>query len=203
VAKGLEAEGFPCVLVEPGPEGALNGVRRGLKNVVCASMEDANFRPGSIGAAGLFDVVEHIEDDRAFLRGLRSLLKPGARVYITVPAFQALWSSEDVYAGHYRRYSVRTLTEALRQSGFEVEYISYFFWFLTLPVFLFRTLPSLLGFRKEKPVGSYAREHSGGLGLLSGVVGWAPALERRRMRAGKSMPFGGSCLAVARRSEGV
>jgi SAM-dependent methyltransferase len=201
VAKGLESAGFPSVLVEPGAQGALNGIRRGLKNVVCATMEDASFRPGCIGAIGLFDVVEHIEDDRAFLRSLRSLLKPRGRLYVTVPALQILWSSEDAYAGHHRRYSARTLREALTDSGFEVEYMSYFFWLLPLPVFLFRTVPSLLGFGREKPKESYAREHSGGGGLVSRVVERALAMERRRMRSGKSMPFGGSCLAVACRSD--
>lgn len=199
VAKGLEAMGFPCVLVEPGPEGAANGVRRGLQSVVCATLEGANFRPGIIGAAGLFDVVEHLEDDTAFLRNLHSLMKPGGRVYLTVPAFQMLWSSEDDFAGHHRRYSMRTLTESLTQSGFEVEYISYFFWLLTLPVFLLRTIPTLLGLRKGKPTENHAREHSAGSGLLGRLLDAALNLERSRMRRGRQMPFGGSCLAVARR----
>ncbi|HQZ16505.1 MAG TPA: class I SAM-dependent methyltransferase [Vicinamibacteria bacterium] len=199
VAKGLEAEGFPCVLVEPGPQGAANGVKRGLKNVVCATVEGANFRPGSIGAAGLFDVVEHIEDDVAFLRSLHSLMRPGGRLYLTVPAFQMLWSSEDDYAGHHRRYSTRTLTGSLSKAGFEVEYISYFFWFLTLPVFLLRTLPSFLGLRKQKPAENHAREHSAGSGLVSRVVDGLLDFERGRMRQKKRMPLGGSCIAVARR----
>jgi SAM-dependent methyltransferase len=199
VAKRLEGEGFPCVLVEPGMQGAANGVKRGLKNVVCATLEDANFRQGSMAAAGLFDVVEHIEDDRAFLLKLHSLMTTQGRLYVTVPAFEILWSSEDVHAGHHRRYSVRTLGEALRESGFEVEYISYFFWFLALPVFLFRTVPGLLRPLKEKPIQSYAREHSGGTGLVSLLMERALAWEKRRMHAGKGMPFGSSCLAVARR----
>lgn len=191
MAKGLEAEGFPCVLVEPGPQGAANGVKRGLKNVVCATVEGANFRPGSIGAAGLFDVVEHIEDDVAFLRSLHSLMRPGGRLYLTVPAFQMLWSSEDDYAGHHRRYSTRTLTGSLNKAGFEVEYISYFFWFLTLPVFLLRTLPSFLGLRKQKPAENHAREHSAGSGLVSRVVDGLLDFERGRMRQKKRMPLGG------------
>jgi SAM-dependent methyltransferase len=166
---------------------------------VCATVEDAKFQPGRIGAAGLFDVVEHIENDVSFLGGLHSLMRPGGRLYLTVPAFQALWSSEDEYAGHHRRYSTRTLGASLRQAGFEVEYISYFFWFHTLPVFLLRTVPSFLGLRQNKPAENHAREHSTGSGLVSRVVDGLLDFERRRLRLGKRMPFGGSCFAVARR----
>lgn len=204
VAKGLEAEGFPCVLVEPGEQGAANGVKRGLRTVICSTLEGANFRPGTIGAAGLFDVVEHIQDPAAFLRNLHSLMRPGGRVYVTVPAFEMLWSSEDAYAGHHRRYSARTLREALGGAGFEVEYVSYFFWFLILPVFLFRTIPSLLGLRRARPsAADYAREHSRGPGFLAPLIDAALDYERGRIRRRKRIPFGGSCLAVARRIERV
>jgi hypothetical protein len=65
VAKGLMEAGFDCVLVEPGREGARKALERGVENVVCATLESADFYPGALSNVGLFDVVEHIEDDGA------------------------------------------------------------------------------------------------------------------------------------------
>ena len=43
----------------------------------------------------LFDVIEHVKEDGASLQVLASLLKPGGRFVITVPAFNFLWSQHD------------------------------------------------------------------------------------------------------------
>src|SRR5262249_14522534 len=127
VAMGLERAGFPAVVIEPGPAGAVNACRRGLRNVLCVTVEAAGCRPWPLSSVGLFDVLEHIEDDVAFLRSLRRLLKPGGRLYVTVPAFPPLWSAEDEHAGHFRRYTRRSLNEVLERGGFRAECLTYFF----------------------------------------------------------------------------
>jgi hypothetical protein len=48
-------------------------------------------------------------------------------VIVTVPAFQALFSSHDRFLGHYRRYSNRQLRALLEGAGLTVSYIGYFF----------------------------------------------------------------------------
>src|SRR5690606_21548140 len=113
VARGLAAAGFPAVVIEPGPTGARNAQARGLSPVVCAALDDAGFLPGSVPAAGLFDVLEHIEDDLGAMATLSALLPPGGRVYLTVPAYQWLWSSEDELGGHHRRYTRASLARAV------------------------------------------------------------------------------------------
>lgn len=55
------------------------------------------------------DVLEHIEDDVEALKSWLQFLKPGGIVFITVPAFQFLWSSHDVLLEHKRRYSISSL----------------------------------------------------------------------------------------------
>lgn len=89
----------------------------------------------------LMDVIEHIEDDRAFLGGLRSRSWVGidTRFLITVPAFQSLFSSHDTFLGHYRRYSNATLRRLVEASGFTVIAIGYFFGSL-LPLRLLQVL---------------------------------------------------------------
>ena len=122
-----------------------NALKREIRHVVHATLEDAGVRPGTIPVVGLFDVVEHIPGDLEFLNSIRSLLVPGGRVYITVPAYEWLWSDEDVSAGHSRRYTVSALRRVLEQAGFSVEMATYFFGFLPLPILLRRVLPYRLG----------------------------------------------------------
>ncbi len=62
VSRALESAGFPTVLVEPGPTGVRNARVRGLPSVVCGTLASAGFRAACMDAAGLFDVLEHIQD---------------------------------------------------------------------------------------------------------------------------------------------
>jgi SAM-dependent methyltransferase len=198
VAAALERSGFPVVLVEPGAAGARHAARRGLRQVVCATVAEAGFAPHSLPAVGLFDVIEHIEDDADFLRGLCRVMRPEGRLYVTVPAYPALWSAEDDHAGHRRRYSRKTLAAVLTAAGFEIEYLTCFFWFLPLPVWVFRTLPSRLGIRSATSVRQTSREHSAGGSAQRWLLDRLLACERGRIANGRLVPFGGSCLAVAR-----
>jgi SAM-dependent methyltransferase len=199
VAAGIEKAGYPTVLVEPGPAGVANARRRGLRTIVRATTASAGFAPAALPAVGLFDVLEHIEDDIGFLRSLHTLLQPGGRIYLTVPAYRLLWSQEDVFAGHHRRYTTRSLAAALSAAGFQVEYRSYFFWFLPLPVFLLRAVPSWLGWRGKPSAKSAQKEHARGGGLSGWLLAKALAWERGRLARGWTMPMGSSCFAVARR----
>jgi SAM-dependent methyltransferase len=85
VAKAMQDAGIEVVLVEPGAAGAANARERGIQHVVCATLEDAGFIPASLPAIGLFDVVEHMEDDRKFLELVRTHLSPGGRSLTTLP----------------------------------------------------------------------------------------------------------------------
>lgn len=201
VAQGLEQAGFDAVVVEPGAAGAQAAKARGLKRVVHASLEDANFRSESLPAIGLFDVVEHIEDDAAFLALARPLLKPGGRLYLTVPAYSALWSAEDEYSGHYRRYSKDSISQVLESAGFSVLFASYIFRFLPLPIFVFRSLPFRLGLRGKglHESAKVSRDHSPGGEVTSKIIDMMLRPELRRISAGNPMSFGGSCLVAATR----
>ncbi|MBZ5581604.1 MAG: class I SAM-dependent methyltransferase [Acidobacteriia bacterium] len=141
VALAIQESGFDVVVVEPGPDGARNARRRGIRSVICATVENAGFLDRSMAAAGLFDVLEHIEDDLGFLKSLARRLLAGGRLYLTVPAFSALWSQEDNDAGHYRRYTLRQLRNVLERAGLEAEYLTYFFACLPAPILLSRGAP--------------------------------------------------------------
>jgi SAM-dependent methyltransferase len=135
---------------------------------------------------GLFDVVEHIEDDRAFLVRLRSILNDRGILIITVPAFQFLWSAHDVNLHHFRRYTRRQMRELLDETGYSVEFISYWNMSLFFPAAMMRIL---------------GRSGESGLSLpgifdalLLGVI----KIEAMIMRV-VPLPFGTSLVAVARK----
>ncbi len=85
---------------------------------------------GTYDLIGLFDVLEHIEDDIGSLVALGQRLAPGGKILVTVPALPSLWSGHDVRHHHFRRYTSASLAEAARQAGLKVRYSSYFNFFL-------------------------------------------------------------------------
>ena len=125
VSLGLTEAGFETVLVEPGNAGVMNAKTRGLKNIICATTGSAKFKRESLSAVGLFDVVEHIENDVLFLQEIHGLLEKNSFLYLTVPAYSLLWSNDDVTAGHYRRYKLSEINKVLELAGYSIEYSTY------------------------------------------------------------------------------
>lgn len=200
VARGLAEVGYEVVLVEPGPQGARNAKRRGLANVVCATIEAADFLPHSLPAIGLFDVVEHVADDRGFLSSMSTLLEPGGWIFITVPAYPWLWSQEDMDAGHFRRYTRASILAVLDACGLQVEFLSSFFRPLPLPILILRALPHRLGIRRTSALAAKGRrEHAIGGGPLPALLDQMLRAEVANIEAEHAMTMGGSILVVARR----
>lgn len=75
----------------------------------------------------LMDVLEHVDDDLAFLRSLAGGAKRGTRFFITVPAFPRLWSGHDVFLGHRRRYTLSGLRRVVKDAGLEEKKAGYYF----------------------------------------------------------------------------
>ncbi len=200
VAKALQEAGIQCVLVEPGVSGAINANERGIENVICATLEDAGFEENSLPAVGLFDVVEHIEDDYAFLSLVFSRIKPGGHVFITVPAHKWLWSDEDSHAGHFRRYTIKSLNNRLRDAGFQVVFQTYFFSLLPLPILLFRSIPSRIGLYKQpENLEKYRKDHRPKTGVVQKILDGFWKYELKRIKRKSMVPFGGSVLMVGKK----
>ncbi len=72
------------------------------------------------------NVLEHIEDDRAALSSMRSLLEKDGRLVLLVPAFQWLFGTLDAALSHFRRYTKRSLRTVLAETGFRVVHLEYF-----------------------------------------------------------------------------
>ena len=75
---------------------------------------------------GAFDVIEHIDDDRAALDAIASTLKPGGKFVMTVPAHQWMWSAHDNVNHHKRRYSKAALRHLIEGSPLKLQRLGYF-----------------------------------------------------------------------------
>ena len=100
------------------------------------------------------DVFEHIEDDKKAAKLLYQHLKPGARLFVTVPSFMFLWSRHDEDNEHFRRYTKGSIIELFTSAGFSIETIRYWNSTLLIPIFLRRNVHRILG-RKEWRGDSY------------------------------------------------
>ena len=83
----------------------------------------ARFMPDSCVC---LNVLEHIEDDLAALRNIRSMLDDGGCAIILVPCGQSIYNSLDEELGHFRRYSEDQLRERMTAAGFDVDTILRF-----------------------------------------------------------------------------
>lgn len=198
VSLELEKNGINTCLVEPGIEGILNAQKRKLKNLVCASFEEAHFYKNSLPAVGIFDVLEHIHNDDAFLSGLSEALVYNGRLFLTAPAFNALWSPEDDYAGHFRRYTIKSISRKLEAVNFKVEYGSYIFSILPVPIFLFRSIPGRIFKKKQnrpEKMQKQCRKRTGTMGkILNSILKKELSMIKRK----RKIAIGSSCLLVAR-----
>lgn len=96
------------------------------------------------------NVLEHIEDDGKCLRELTTLLEPGGRIGIYVPAFMLLFSDLDRSVGHYRRYRKKDLIKKAEGAGLTVikcQYVDSIGFFASL-------LIKILGWKSTGNIGS-------------------------------------------------
>jgi SAM-dependent methyltransferase len=149
MASRLASAGYEVVAVEPLDVGAEAVARRGDTLVFCGSLEDLELPDTCLPVVGLFDVIEHLSEPAKLLREVRRVLEPGGCAAVTVPAFRALWSSEDEVAGHHRRYTRRDLDTLMRSSGFDVVSSQYMFATLLVPALFLRALPYRVGMRRS------------------------------------------------------
>ena len=141
---------------------------------------------------GAFDVLEHIEEYPAVLRQMFRACRPGGGILLTVPQHRFLWSAQDEYACHKRRFSRGELVREVRRAGFSVLRTTSFV-SLPFPLLLFSRLRK--GRRADFDPFSEVRLPRAVNACLGGVL----ALERVGIAAGLSLPFGGSLLLAARR----
>jgi SAM-dependent methyltransferase len=142
---------------------------------------------------GVFDVLEHLDDDEHALREMYRSTTVGGGVIATVPQHPFLWSALDEYSHHRRRYTRAQMIGVIERAGYVVERATSF---MTLP------LPAQLASRLRKqnlatlnPAAEMRLNP-----VVNAILGALCAVERAAIRSGVSLPVGGSLLVVARRT---
>lgn len=166
--------------------------QRGVAHVACADMDRLPFGPGRFDLVLMLDVIEHFADDAAVVRGARALLRPGGALFVSVPAFQALFSAHDVALQHFRRYSAPQLRRVLEQNGFAVRRLTYTNVAALPPAAVVRGLLPRLGLGGDTRTDF--RRHAPWVNRL--LVG-AYQLEAAALRVLPRLPAGLSIAAVA------
>ena len=75
-------------------------------------------------------VMEHVQDDVGFLRLLKSKVRPGGHIIISVPGRKDKWSLEDETTGHLRRYDREDLFKVFEQAGISKPTV----WSIAVPI---------------------------------------------------------------------
>jgi SAM-dependent methyltransferase len=146
---------------------------------------------GEFDAAGAFDVLEHIADHHGALQALVRTVRPGGLVLLTVPQHRWLWSPLDNYSGHQRRYTRAELVALATTSGLDVISVTSFV-SLLLPGMLLSRLRQRG--REVAPRGEFDMS-SWVNSLATGMM----RIELAVIRAGLSLPAGGSLMLAGRR----
>ena len=146
---------------------------------------------GEFDVVGLFDVLEHLDDDDAVLREVRRATMPGGGAIITVPQHPALWSAVDEFSRHRRRYTRGELVDKVRRAGFVVERATSFMTFVLPALALSRMM------RRNSPAFDPAAELRIGAAANTFLRALC-RIEYATIALGGSWPVGGSLLVVAR-----
>lgn len=153
---------------------------------------------------GVFDVLEHLQDDMGVLHDLRLALAPTGALLLTVPAHPSLWSYHDDVAHHCRRYEPTTLEDKLRHAGFRVEYITQYM-MSTFPLtWLIRRLQKLvvkLSPNNSHPASDIAAYELRIIPVLNNLLAFLLNREVSIIARRYHLPIGTSLLAVARKEE--
>ncbi|MEQ9467039.1 MAG: class I SAM-dependent methyltransferase [Ekhidna sp.] len=191
VSRMIQGMGVESLLIEPVQYATDVAWKNGQKYLIQGTMESSGIKAGSLPAIGLFDVLEHIKNDTDFLRQVHTALTPGGILYLTVPAYQFLYSNFDSSVGHFRRYRLRELKDKMWQAGFQVEFASYLF--LPLP------LPMLIRKMRKQPVAVTPSDHVKTNTFLGKVLLFILSPERVFIQRKWKVPLGSSCILVARK----
>lgn len=175
------------VAVDSSPEAVRWCQSRGFAAVL-GDVSALNLPAASFDLVTCLDVLEHVDDAQA-MREIRRVLRPGGLLVITVPAHPRLWSENDEYAHHLRRYRLGELEDLL--CGLEQMELSYWNFFMYLPMRAYSAL------RRRRP----ARKPNNNLLLLPRVANGPLKLVvmgENRVRDWIRFPTGTSLVALAR-----
>lgn len=163
----------------------------GLQNLICTGPEELGFASNSFEAIVAGDILQTVPDDLSTLREMRRVLKDGAMLCLTVPAYPLLWGEKDEARGHCRRYTATELRRKLNNAGFEVTRVSYLVASGFLPAMIERLGKNIFSKSIDRQEQTLPSTGSAAMVLLLDV-------ERRLIRY-INLPFGTRVVCWARK----
>lgn len=142
---------------------------------------------------GMFDVLEHLDDEKAALDAVSMSLKPQGKLILTVPAYNFLWNRSDAVAYHKRRYTRKYINELLSANGYKILKTKYFFASLVPLLILRRFINKDDGSPVKKDEHGNEIKQSVILNALLNIVLSVEFLLFKLI----PLPFGGSIIVVA------
>jgi len=167
--------------------------QRGLRNLICGNGEKLPIESDSCDEIYALDILEHLSHESKGASEIYRCLKPQTGfALITVPAFSFLWSQMDDITHHYRRYKKKEFYRLLRETGFSIEKITYYNFFL---------FPIALIFKLLERKGKKSEEES----LIPTIPKWLNFIFKKIFSSEKifiprfAFPFGVSIIAIVRK----
>lgn len=149
---------------------------------------------------GLFDVLEHIKEEKLVIQNIFKALKPSGFFILTVPALDILWSETDTISFHKRRYTLPNLEELLMENGFSIVKSNYFVFFLLPVIFFLRKKSNYKGKTTTEKLNIAKR----GLKLtpiLNSILYFILRFEQWFILHFLDLPVGSSCIVLAQKSQ--
>jgi SAM-dependent methyltransferase len=152
--------------------------------IIQADANNLPFQDGSFDIVGLFDVIEHFEDDYTVIKEAGRVLRDEGILVVTVPAREELWSSVDEASLHKRRYTRKKLQKLFSRMQFETLLLEYMFMLLYIPMKVLRA--------NKVEVKDIFRTNR----VINALLAWSCDLERI-VSTKLPLPIGTSLIGIA------
>lgn len=167
--------------------------------VINASLTELPFDDDTFDIVCAFDVIEHIENDGLAVREIHRVLKKDGYVFLTVPAFNFLWSHHDEVNHHFRRYTGGQLKQLLTAQAIQTKHQTYFNSILFPPIFLIRILSRLLPEKKNRETTGSDFEKFNSSTFINRFFYWLFKKEKTLLSRNWKFPFGVSLMLIGQK----
>jgi SAM-dependent methyltransferase len=170
--------------------------RRGLTRLAQASIGALPFADGTFDVVTAFDVLCHgaVVDERAALREMRRVLRPGGYVLLHLPAYPWLTSQHDRAVDNVRRYSAGGVRALLSDAGLSIRRLTF------ANTFLFPLAAAKRLTDRARGTGGDASDLTTEFGRAGSLFRAVLGFEARLLRH-VDLPFGLTLVALARRCD--
>ena len=182
----LEYDKFCCEFLK---------VKTGIE-AINASLTELPFKNNTYDLICAFDVIEHIEDHEKALDEIYRVLRPHGKYFLTVPAFQSLWSNHDVVNHHYRRYTKKKFNSLISNSNLKIDYSTYFNFWLFIPISIARFILNIIPRKKKENSSGSDNEIMKSSKVINAILFSIFHSEKYLLNHNVKFPFGVSIMTI-------